>query len=60
MVTPCEAARLSCGASRTIYRWIEADKLHFVETPEGQLFVCLSSLLEQSSEGGYFNENRYE
>jgi hypothetical protein len=56
MVTPDEAALLARVTSRTVYRWIEADKLHFAETSEGQLFVCLNSLLEQSSEGGYFDE----
>jgi hypothetical protein len=27
-----------------IYRWIEAKHLHFTETPEGLLMVCLNTL----------------
>lgn len=44
LVTP-EAAALHSGLSlRAIYRRIEADRLHFSETAEGQLFICLNSL----------------
>jgi len=28
----------------TVYRWVEGGRLHFVETPGGELFVCLASL----------------
>lgn len=31
-------------SSRTIYRWVEADQLHFTETPKGLLLVCLNSI----------------
>jgi hypothetical protein len=34
-------ARVSC---RTLYRWVEAEKVHFAETPEGLVLICLSSL----------------
>ena len=44
MLTPEEAAAL-CGVSpRTIYRWVEAGRVHFAETPDGRLSVCLASL----------------
>ena len=44
MVMPDEAAVLAGVSSRTIYRWIEAEKLHFTETPDGLLRICLNSL----------------
>ena len=44
MVTPEAAAVLADVTRRTIYRRIEAAALHFVETPEGALFICTNSL----------------
>jgi excisionase family DNA binding protein len=44
MVTVDEAAAVAQASSRTIYQWVEARKLHFIETPEGRLFICLNSL----------------
>lgn len=32
-------------SSRTIHRLVESGAVHFTETPEGVLLVCLSSLL---------------
>ena len=43
-VTPEEAAMYSGLSLRTIYRKVEADRLHFSETAEGRLFICLNSL----------------
>jgi hypothetical protein len=39
-----EAARLIRSTSRAIYQRVEANQLHFRETPEGGLLVCLNSL----------------
>lgn len=50
MVTVDEAARLARLSARTIYRWVEAGRLHFTETPDGRLFICLSSLSRKTSE----------
>ena len=44
MITPAEAVVLARVSTRTIYRWIESEKLHFTETPDGLLPVCLNSL----------------
>ena len=44
MIMPEQAAGLACVSQRTIYRWVEAGKIHFIETPEGGLLVCLQSL----------------
>lgn len=43
-VTLAEAARASGASLREIFRRIEAAEIHFLETPEGSLFVCLDSL----------------
>jgi hypothetical protein len=45
MVTADEAACLIHQSTRTIYAWVEAGRLHYRETPEGCLLVCLDSLL---------------
>jgi excisionase family DNA binding protein len=44
MITPEQAAGLRGVTPRTIYRWVEAGKLHFIEPPDGSLFVCPNSL----------------
>lgn len=44
-VTPGEAAALAGVSERTVYRWVEAGRLHFMETAEQALVICLDSLL---------------
>ncbi len=44
LLTPDGAAEAAGVTSRTIYRWVEADKVHFAETAEGLLLICLDSL----------------
>jgi predicted site-specific integrase-resolvase len=47
---PVEAAATIAGVStRTIYRWIEAHELHFLERADGVLLICPSSLPRASS-----------
>ena len=46
MVPPDEAARMAGVSPRTIYRRVEAERVHFAETAEGLLLVCMKSLLE--------------
>ena len=43
-VTPQEAAAIASVTARTIYRWLENGKLHFLEMPGGELLVCAQSL----------------
>ncbi len=43
VVTPEEAARASGESLREVFRRIEAAEVHFVETPDGALLVCLDS-----------------
>lgn len=48
--SPEEAARLAGRSAREIYRAVEAGRLHFIETGNRLLRVCLDSLLPS---GGY-------
>jgi hypothetical protein len=45
MVTLDEASIIAGVNWRTINHWVEAGKVHFAETPEGLLQICLESLL---------------
>lgn len=47
MVTPEAAAVVAGVSTRTVYRWVEAGKIHFAETPAGLVLVCLNSLLKR-------------
>ena len=47
MSTADEAAALARVSTRTIYRWVEAGRVHFKETAEGLLLVCLNSIFEK-------------
>lgn len=44
MVPVDEAAILQRVDSRTIFRWVEAKRVHSSETANGLLLVCLNSL----------------
>ena len=44
MVTVDEAASIAGVTSRTMYRWADAEKLHFTETADGVLMICGASL----------------
>lgn len=44
MLTPDELAVLSEFSTRALYREVEAGTLHFTETEDGLLFICLASL----------------
>ncbi|HSE97309.1 MAG TPA: hypothetical protein VLD57_03495 [Blastocatellia bacterium] len=48
MATAIEAAILIGVSSRSIYQMIEARALHFVETPDRVIFICLNSLVDLS------------
>jgi len=48
LIKPEEAAVLAGVSPRTIYRRVEADLVHFADSPEGWLLICLSSLLDES------------
>ena len=44
LATLNEAARIAGVSDRTLYRDVESHRLHFIETSEGQLLICLVSL----------------
>jgi hypothetical protein len=48
MLMPEDAALAAGVSSRTIYRWVEQDKIHFRESASGTLVVCPRSVLEQA------------
>lgn len=39
-----QAAALASVSARAIYRAVESQQLHFTETADGRLFICLNSL----------------
>jgi len=45
-ITPEAAAQRTGQTTRELYRQVEAGALHFCETPEGGLLLCLGSLLK--------------
>ncbi len=49
MLPPTLAATLSNLSLRTLFRWIESGDIHFVETPDGNIFLCLASVQAQAS-----------
>ncbi|HMV86756.1 MAG TPA: hypothetical protein PLD20_24175 [Blastocatellia bacterium] len=46
MATPEHASLLTRISAREIYRRAENGELHFTETPEGMLLICLASLTD--------------
>jgi hypothetical protein len=55
MVSPEDAVRLAAVTSRTIYRWVEDEKIHYSETPDGRLWICVESLIEKTRARGGLN-----
>ncbi|MBI4470514.1 MAG: hypothetical protein HY650_14455 [Acidobacteria bacterium] len=46
MLAAKEAAALTGVTQRTTCRWVEAGRLHFTETSDGGLLICLKSMLK--------------
>ena len=51
LIAPEEAAVLAGVSMRTVYRWMEAGQLHFIETAEQSPLICLNSLLRLTDKG---------
>ena len=49
MLVPEAAAKLSNVTTRTIYRWVEAGRVHFAEAADGSLLICLASLTAEDT-----------
>lgn len=45
LLTPGLAAELLSVSTRMIYRMVESGRVHFFEATDGELFICLNSLL---------------
>lgn len=56
MVAPEEAAVLVDRNPRLVYRLVEADLIHYLETSAGMLLVCLDSVALRASSGKFINE----
>jgi hypothetical protein len=48
MAAPEHAAAVARVTVRTIYRWVEEEKVHFTESHDGSVSVCLRSCLVRS------------
>ena len=48
MITPEQAALMTCTNIRAIYRWLEAGWVHYGETPGGSLLVYPDSILKRA------------
>ncbi len=49
MITVREAASLARVSSRQIYYWVAIEALHFNETADGRLWLCLDSLVAHAT-----------
>jgi hypothetical protein len=47
-ITPEEAAVRADVNARTVYRWVEAGKLHFIESANQAPLICLNSVLRST------------
>jgi hypothetical protein len=56
MVAPEEAAVLVGVNLRFIYRWVEAERIHYSETSAGAVLVCLESLAVRARSGKFICE----
>jgi hypothetical protein len=45
-ISPERAGALGEVTARTIYRWLEAGRLHFFESRNGAVSICLNSLAD--------------
>jgi hypothetical protein len=47
MLSVESAATITGRTPRMLYRWMEEDKLHFKESPDGRILLCAKSLKTQ-------------
>lgn len=41
-----EAAAIAHATPRAVHRWVQTERLHHAQTPEGLVLICLNSLLQ--------------
>ena len=57
LISSEEAAAIAGVSSRTIYRWVEAGRIHFTETAAGAFRICFNSIIDRPpSAGSQFRE----
>jgi excisionase family DNA binding protein len=49
LITVDEAAKLAHVGSRSIYKMVEAKRIHFIETSEELLLICFNSICRSVS-----------
>ena len=49
LLSPEQASTVTGIPARSIYRWVEAGTIHYRETANGKLIVCVKTLLILSS-----------
>jgi len=52
LLRPEEAAVTAGVTVRTVNRWVEADVVHFDETPDGRLLICANSVGDVAAQCG--------
>ena len=48
MIRPEDATATAGLTPRAIYRLVEAGRLHFIETADGSLLICLNSIRQEA------------
>jgi hypothetical protein len=51
MISPDAATAAVRMSTRAVYRLVEEGKLHYVETENGTLYICLNSLIRAAEQG---------
>jgi excisionase family DNA binding protein len=57
LITPQEAAAIRGVSTRVVYRWLEDHAIHFVETDQGELFICLKTFVANTKAQEKENES---
>lgn len=58
MVAPEQAAAVAHVPARIIYGWVELGLIHYKESPDGSLAICLKSLPEAGDQLQNLNDEK--
>ena len=58
MVAPEQAAAFAHVPARIIYGWVELGLIHYKESPDGSLAICLKSLPEAGDQLQNLNDEK--
>jgi hypothetical protein len=59
MITPEQASAIARVSVRTINQMVEADDVHFIETANRLLLICLNSLNDRARNGSPFLKRHF-